>query len=300
MSSSGGDGFNPISFVGQAAETVRVAVTSGLARPSRPGQAGARARVVRPARLDARRGLHHNAILRPNEHGDHRRARHAHLRRGARAHERARERVARRRPGRGRRHRDHVPQPPRLHRGHRGGLEDRRARPLPEHRVRGPAAHRGRPAREADGDRLRPGVHRAARGRGQAPQALHRLGRRRLAARSHARGADRVGRHRGAGAARRARPRRDPHLRHDRHAQGRVAQAAGRPQPGDRAPVAHPAEGRRAHDDRRAALPLVGLRALHARPGAPLHLRAAAQVRPGGNAVGDRAARVHVVPDGAR
>ena len=74
---------------------------------------------------------------------------------------------------------------------------------------------------------------------------------------------------------------------------------ARRPQPGDRAPVADPAEGGRAHDDRRAALPLVGLRALHARPGAALHLRAAAQVRPGGDAVGDRAARVHVVPDGA-
>ena len=35
-------------------------------------------------------------------------------------------------------------------------------------------------------------------------------------------------RHRGARAARRARPRRDPHLGHDRHAEGRVAQAARR------------------------------------------------------------------------
>ena len=50
-------------------------------------------------------------------------------------------------------------------------------------------------------------------------------------------------RHRGARAARRARARRDPHVGHDGHAQGRVAQAARRPEPRDRAPVAHPAEG---------------------------------------------------------
>ncbi len=36
MSSKAGDGFNPIALIGQAAETARVAVTSGLARPSRP------------------------------------------------------------------------------------------------------------------------------------------------------------------------------------------------------------------------------------------------------------------------
>src|SRR3546814_16201786 len=36
MSSSGGRGFNPITLVSQAAETARVAVTSGLARTSRP------------------------------------------------------------------------------------------------------------------------------------------------------------------------------------------------------------------------------------------------------------------------
>ena len=149
-------------------------VRTGQAAAAR--QAGARADGVLQARLDARRGLHDELDPAPERHGDHRRARHAHLRRGPRAHERARERVARRRPRRGRRHRHHVPQPPRVHRGHRRGVQDRRSRALPQHRLRRPAAHGGRPAREAVGDRLRPGVHRAARGRGQAPQALHRVG----------------------------------------------------------------------------------------------------------------------------
>ena len=53
-----GDGFNPLGFVGQAAETVRVAVTSGLARPQRPGPLDARARVVLAARPDAGCRLH--------------------------------------------------------------------------------------------------------------------------------------------------------------------------------------------------------------------------------------------------
>ena len=50
-------------------------------------------------------------------------------------------------------------------------------RALPEHRVRGPAADRGRPAREAEGADLRRGVLRAARGGRQAPQALRGLAR---------------------------------------------------------------------------------------------------------------------------
>ena len=298
MSSTSGGGFNPI---GARRPGGRDRARGGHVGPGAPvaaGQDGARARVIRTPRSDAGSRLHDERDPPPERDRDRRRARHAHLRRGARAHQRARERVARRRARRGRRRRDHVPQPPRLHRGHRRRVEDRCARPLPEHGVRRSAAHRGRPAREADGDRLRPGVRRAARGRGQAPQALHRLGRRRLAARPDARGADRVRRHRVARAARRARPRSHPDLGHDRHAEGRRPQAARRTQPGDRAAVADPAEGGRAHDDRRAAVPLVGLRALHARAGAPLHLRAAAQVRPRGHAVRDRPARVHVVPDG--
>ncbi len=222
--SSKGDGFNPLAFVEQAAETARVAVTSGLARPSRPDKAARALRSFLRLGLDARRRLHDARDPPAERAGDHRRARHADVRRGPRAHQRARQRLARRRPRRGRRHRDHVPQPPRLHRGDRRGVEDRRPRPLPEHRLRRPAAHRGRPAREAGRDRLRPGVRRAARGRGQAPQALHRLGRRRLPARPHARGADRVGRHRGTRASRRARPRRDPHVGYHGHAEGRLAQ----------------------------------------------------------------------------
>ena len=63
-------------------------------------------------------------------------------------------------------------------------------------------------------------------------------------------------------------PRRDPHQRHDRHAQGRAAQAARVARPGGRAVLEDPAARARADDDRRADVPLLGLRALHARHGA--------------------------------
>ena len=71
------------------------------------------------------------------------------------------------RPGHsgGRRRGDHGAQPSRLHRGHDRGVEARRRRALPEHGVRGPAVGGGREAREAQGDHLRRGVRRAARGR---------------------------------------------------------------------------------------------------------------------------------------
>ena len=66
MSSRGG-GFNPIGLVGQAAETVRVAVTSGLARPSRPDRmARALAQFVRMGSTPAA-GYTINATLHPNE-----------------------------------------------------------------------------------------------------------------------------------------------------------------------------------------------------------------------------------------
>ena len=61
--------------------------------------------------------------------------------------------------------------------------------------------------------------------------------------------------------------------------------------------LADPAEGRGDDRDRRAPVPLMGLRALHARAVAELDLRAAGQVRPGGHpprgrgAPGDRAGR---------
>ena len=58
----------------------------------------------------------------------------------------------------------------------------------------------------------------------------------------------------------------DPHLGHHGHAEGGAPQAAPVARPGGRPARAHPAARPQAHDDRRAALPLVGLRALHARP----------------------------------
>jgi fatty-acyl-CoA synthase len=67
MSSNGGDGFNPLAIAKQATETVRVAVTSGLARPQRPD------RLVRALSAYFRlgptpaAGYSVNAALRPNE-----------------------------------------------------------------------------------------------------------------------------------------------------------------------------------------------------------------------------------------
>ena len=63
---------------------------------------------------------------------------------------------------RGRRRRDHVPQPPRLHRGGRRLLEARRQRAVPQHRLLRPAADRRRRAREARGAHLRRGVRRGS------------------------------------------------------------------------------------------------------------------------------------------
>ena len=74
-----------------------------------------------------------------------------------------------------------------------------------------------------EGDHLRRGVRRAAGRGGQAPQALRRLARLREHRRPDDRRADRAGRpeRRGAAVARGAR--RDPHQRHHRLAQGRLA-----------------------------------------------------------------------------
>ena len=108
-----------------------------------------------------------------------------------------------------------------------------------------------------------------------------------------ARGADRARRPRRRDPAVGAGQGRDPHLRHDGDAEGRLAQPAEVARPRGRAAVADPAEGAREDDDRRAALPRLGLRALHARHGPVLDDRAQAQVRRGGDAVADRAARLH-------
>ena len=127
---------------------------------------------------------------------------------------------------------------------------------------------------------LRRRVRRARRRGRRGAQTLRRLER----ARRRLRGSDARGPDRGrldcrARAARRERPRRDPHLGHDGHAEGRSAQTAGHARARRGAVLEDPAEGARDDDDRRAAVPLVGLRALHAWPRALLDDRAAPQVR---------------------
>ena len=71
-------------------------------------------------------------------------------------------------------------------------------------------------------------------------------------------------------------------LGHDRQAEGRQPPPAAVARPGRRAARADPAQGGRADDDRGPAVPLLGLRALHARDGPDDDDRAEAQVRPGG------------------
>ena len=56
---------------------------------------------------------------------------------------------------------------------------------------------------------------------------------------------------------------RDPHERHHRHAEGRVARPAAVAGPGRRAVLEDPAEGASDDAHRRAAVPLLGLRPLH-------------------------------------
>ena len=88
-------------------------------------------------------------------------------------------------------------------------------------------------------------------------------------------------------AAEREGPRRHPHERHDRQPEGRPAPPARVARSGRGAVRHDPAARARAHDARRADVPLVGLRALHARHGAQLDARHAAQVRPRGHAQRD-------------
>jgi acyl-CoA synthetase (AMP-forming)/AMP-acid ligase II/uncharacterized protein YndB with AHSA1/START domain len=65
--SSKGDRFSPVAFIGQAAETARVAVTSGLARPARPDKlVRALTQFVRLGPTPAA-GYTTNSILRPND-----------------------------------------------------------------------------------------------------------------------------------------------------------------------------------------------------------------------------------------
>ena len=80
-------------------------------------------------------------------------------------------------------------------------------------------------------------------------------------------------------AARARGPDRDPHERHDRDAEGRVAREPAVARAGGLAAVADPAEDAPDLSHRGAALPFVGLRALHARLHPRHDLCAAAQVR---------------------
>ncbi|CAA9530566.1 MAG: Long-chain-fatty-acid--CoA ligase, partial [uncultured Solirubrobacteraceae bacterium] len=262
--------------------------------PDPPRQARPCGHRPRPLGPDPRGRLRGVGDPLSERHGDHRRARDAHLRRRREAHQRSRQRVREEGHQGGRRGRDHVPQPPRLRRRDRRVLEARGARALPEHHVRGPADHGRGQARGPRRDRLRRGVLQARQGRRQGPQALHRLVRRARQARlRHHRGAHRAGRHDRPEPAEGEGPRRHPHQRDDRHAEGRQPQAARVARSRRRALQQDPAQGARAHDDRRAAVPLVGLRALHARPRPEQHDRPAPQVRPRDDAERHRAARVH-------
>ena len=116
------------------------------------------------------------------------------------------------------------PQPPRLHRGDDRALEARRRRALPEHRLRRPAAaprwssarsrRRSSTTRSSPSCSRRPASGASASSPGTTPSDPRR---------PDARRPDRRRRPRRRGAARARGPRGDPHLGHDRHAEGRVA-----------------------------------------------------------------------------
>ncbi len=168
----------------------------------------------------------------------------------------------------------------------------------------GPADRRRAAAGGADGADLRRGVRgprerglggyaslrgvvrdtRRARGRRGSRRKRRRDGR---SGGSKARGPDRGRRPDAAGAAVRARPRGDPDLRHDRHAEGGQTQAARLDGAAGRDVLEDPVAGARDDGDRGADVPLLGLRALHARDAAGLDDRAAAPLRPRGDAARD-------------
>ena len=281
----------------QVSNTLQSLITlteAGIIRLQRPDRALRTARQPDPLGRHARRRL--RGVGRPlSRRGRaHRRARPAHVPGDPGAHERARPRARRRRRQRGRQRRDHGPQPPRLRRVGGRLLEARGARAVPQHVVLRPAARRRRRPREAEGDHLRRGVRRGARRRRAPAQALHRLGR--AGGRDEgpdARGADRA--RRPANVVPPAEPGKAIILTSGTTG---TPKGASRSQPKSLDPVAallvaHPAEGAREDDDRRAAVPRLGLRALHARHGPVLDDRAQAQVRRGGDAVADRPARLH-------
>ena len=137
--------------------------------------------------------------------------------------ERARLRAQCPRGARGRRRRDPLPQPPRVHRHHVRRRQARRPDPVPQHRLRRPAA-RGRVRARG---RLAAGPRRGVRGAGRRRSrratggcSAWTDGERAL---DDARGADRGSRRRDPAAAVAAGGRRAADQRHDRHAEGRAA-----------------------------------------------------------------------------
>ena len=202
-------------------------------------------------------------------------------------HERARPRAGRERDRRGRQRRLDVPQPPRLHRvGHRV-LEARRQRAVPQHGLLGPqltdVAQREQPKALIYDFEFEELIHDASRRRkrfiawhdaeeGKPKDPLLED----LAA---------SGDTAPVSPAERARQGDHPHVRHHGDAQGRLALAAQVARPGRRAAGHDPAQGAREDDDRRPDVPLLGLRALHARHEPVVDARAQAQVRSRGHAV---------------
>ena len=200
-------------------------------------------------RHHARRRLHRRRAQLPGRAGDHRRARHAHLQGGRRAHQRARARAARRR--------------------HRARATASRScaattaagsTPCSPARKLGanalflntafsrPAADRRRQAREAQGGHLRPRVRRGAQGRRRRGASATSPGTTPRTARPRTRALeDLIARGDTAplDAPERAGPRDHPHLRHDRHAEGRLALDAEVDRPDRLAAVRDPAASAR-------------------------------------------------------
>ena len=162
----------------------------------------------------------------PDERRDHRRARHAHLPGGRRAHQRAR---ARARAPTGSGPGDGVAIMCRNHRGLIDAVvacsQARRQRAVPQHGVLRPAADRRAKREKPEGARLRPGVRGGARAtptsRRKRYIAWHEPDE---APATRARGPDRARRHRRPLSPPSEPGKRDhPHLGHDRHAEGRLA-----------------------------------------------------------------------------
>ena len=98
---------------------------AGIVHPERPDHLWHTARALLRYGTTPAAGYTRGGAQPPGRAGGHRRARHAQLQGGRRAHERARARARGGRDRRGRRRRDHVPQPPRLDRLRRRLLEAR-------------------------------------------------------------------------------------------------------------------------------------------------------------------------------